>query len=128
MKDLSRFLVQPPAQRRAKISQDSQGHVQPCFEYLQGWKLYRLSGQPIPIIFHAGIFFSPTTSQNFQCSNLCLLFLVIFHTFQNSRSPFSLSVTLGNHRRKDKRKIKLYLTRDFQRDFYFSLQFSMFLT
>ena len=38
--------------KQGQLQQVAQDHVQSGFEYLQGWRLHNLSGQPIPVSGH----------------------------------------------------------------------------
>ena len=47
-------LVQPPCneQGHPPLDQVAQSPVQPDLECFQGWSIYHLSGQPVPLFFH----------------------------------------------------------------------------
>lgn len=62
-----------------------QGFFHSSVQNLQGWRLYDLSGQPVPALYHShdtsldpqGEKAFPTCSLKVSCFNLCLLSLVL---------------------------------------------------
>lgn len=46
-RDLWRYLIQPPSSQQSQLEQVAQDHIQPGFEYLQGWSLHNLPGQAV---------------------------------------------------------------------------------
>ncbi|KAK4827068.1 hypothetical protein QYF61_013709 [Mycteria americana] len=49
-RDLLRSSSPIPLLKQGQLDQTAQDHVQLGFEYLQGWRLYKLSGQPVPYL------------------------------------------------------------------------------
>lgn len=41
-----------PCSEQGQLQQAAQGCVQPSFEDLWGWRLHRLSSQPVPVLGH----------------------------------------------------------------------------
>ena len=69
-------LVQHPWLEQGHLEQFAQDHVQKAFEYLQGWRLHNLSGQPMLVLGHPHskkVF--PDVRGKLLCFSLCPLTL-----------------------------------------------------
>lgn len=44
--------LQPPSSEQGQLQQDAQGRGQPASPHLQGWRVCKLSGQPVPVRDH----------------------------------------------------------------------------
>ena len=51
-RDLWRSSGPTPLLKQGHLGQVASDHVQIAFEYLQGWRLHNLSGQPVPVLGH----------------------------------------------------------------------------
>lgn len=51
-RDLWRVSGPTPLLKQGHTEQDAQDHVQAVSEYLQAWRRYSLSGQPVPLLSH----------------------------------------------------------------------------
>ena len=51
-RDLWRSFGPTPLLKQGHVEGVAQDCVQMAFEYLQGWRLHNLSGQPVPVLSH----------------------------------------------------------------------------
>ena len=51
-RDLQRLCHPTLLLKQGHLKKAAQDHVQIAFEYLQGWRLHNLSGQPVPVLGH----------------------------------------------------------------------------
>lgn len=65
----------PLHNRHCRKPDDAQDHVQTGSEYLQGQRLYNLSGQTVPVFDHSHSKNWFVFRLNFMCFDLCLFFL-----------------------------------------------------
>jgi len=77
-KDLWRPSGPTPLLKQGHLEPVAQDHLQMAFEYPQGWRLHRLSGQPVPGLGHPH---SETVFPDIQTSHVsaCVSFLWSWH-------------------------------------------------
>ena len=51
-RDLWRSSAPTTLLKQGHLQLVAQDHVQTAFEYLQGWRIHNLSGQPVPVLSH----------------------------------------------------------------------------
>ena len=51
--DLWRSSGPTPVLKQGHLEQVAQDCIQMAFQYLQGWRLHNLSGQPVPVLGHS---------------------------------------------------------------------------
>ena len=59
-RDLWRSSGPTPLLKQGHPEQAAQDCVQMAFEYLQGWRLHSLPGQPVPVLGHPLSWFNPS--------------------------------------------------------------------
>ena len=96
-RDLWRSLCPTPLLKQGHLDTVAQDHVQMGSEYLQGWRLHNISGQPIPVLCH--LHSKKVFRRHLLCFSVCPspLVLSLHHWKEPGSNLFTLPSSISVH-------------------------------